>query len=87
MCLDRTHVPLMLQVEHHFLLWKQIISTRHLSQARKTRSNHGAVMPAMDTLLELCAERRALRAWTNKGHPFCQDEKTRLPAEMLRLDS
>ena len=21
------------------------------------------------------------------GHPFCQDEKTRLPAEMLRLDS
>ena len=44
-------------------------------------------MPAMDTLLELCAERRALRAWTDKGHPFCQDEKTRLPAEMLRLDS
>ena len=21
------------------------------------------------------------------AHPFCQDEKTRLPAEMLRLDS
>ena len=64
------------QVKHHFFLWKQIISTRHLSQARKTRSNHGAVMPAMDTLLELCAERRALRAWADKGHPFCQDEKT-----------
>lgn len=65
------------QVKHHFFLWKQIISTRHLSQARKTRSNHGAVMPAMDTLLELCAERRALRAWADKGHPFCQDENAR----------
>lgn len=30
----------------------------------------------MDTLLELCAERRALRAWADKGYPFCRDEKT-----------
>ena len=27
------------------------------------------------------------RARTDNGDPFCQDEKTRLPAEMLRLDS
>ena len=27
------------------------------------------------------------RTRTNDGDPFCQDEKTRLPAEMLRLDS
>ena len=33
-------------------------------------------MPAVDTLLELCTERRALRTRTDKGHPFCQDEKT-----------
>ena len=26
-------------------------------------------------------------AWAHDAHPFCQDEKTRLPAEMLRLDS
>lgn len=72
------------QVKHHFFLWKQIISTRHLSQARKTRSNHGAVMPAMDTLLELCAERRALRAWADKGHPFCQDENSKR-AQIARI--
>ena len=27
------------------------------------------------------------RTRAHYGHPFCQDEKTRLPAEMLRLDS
>ena len=27
------------------------------------------------------------RARPHNGHPFCQDEKTRLPAEMIRLDS
>ena len=27
------------------------------------------------------------RARAHDAHPFCQDEKTRLPAEMLRLDS
>ena len=32
-------------------------------------------------------ERRTLRARADERHPFCQDEKTRLPAEMLRLDS
>ena len=26
-------------------------------------------------------------AWAHDAHPFCQDEKTRLPAEMLFLDS
>ena len=26
-------------------------------------------------------------ARAHDAHPFCQDEKTRLPAEMLRLDS
>ena len=26
-------------------------------------------------------------ARADNGYPFCQDEKTRLPAEMLRLDS
>lgn len=27
------------------------------------------------------------RPWAYRRHPFCQDEKTRLPAEMFRLDS
>lgn len=27
------------------------------------------------------------RPWAYSRHPFCQDEKTRLPAEILRLDS
>ncbi len=31
--------------------------------------------------------RSAVRAQAHDAHPFCQDEKTRLPAEMLRLDS
>lgn len=26
-------------------------------------------------------------ARAHNAHPFCQDEKTRLPAEMIRLDS
>ena len=30
---------------------------------------------------------RELRARAHRGHPFCQDEKTRLPAEILRLGS
>ena len=30
---------------------------------------------------------RQRRAWAHDAPPFCQDEKTRLPAEMLRLDS
>lgn len=30
---------------------------------------------------------RQRRARAHDAHPFCQDEKTRLPAEMLRLDS
>ena len=78
---------IVLQVEHHFLLWKQVVTTRHLGQTGKARGHHGAIMPAVDTLLELGAERRAFRTRSDKRHPFCQDEKTRLPAEMLRLDS
>ena len=62
------------QVKHHFLLRKQVITARHLGQTRETRGHHGAVMPAVDTLLELGAERQALRARTDKGHLFCQDE-------------
>lgn len=74
------------QVKHHFLLWKQVVTTRHLGQTGKARGHHGAIMPAVDTLLELGAKSRALRTQSDKGHPFCQDEKTRLPAEMIRLD-
>ena len=77
----------LLQVKHHFLLWKQVVTTRHLGQTGKARGHHGAIMPAVDTLLELGAERRAFRTRSDKRHPFCQDEKTRLPAEMLRLDN
>ena len=77
----------LLQVKHHFLLWKQVVTTRHLGQTGKARGHHGAIMPAVDTLLELGAERRAFRTRSDKRHPFCQDEKTRLPAEMLWLDS
>ena len=56
----------MLQVKHHFLLWKQIISTRHLGQTGKARGHHGAIMSAVDTLLELGAERRAFRTRSDK---------------------
>ena len=75
------------RVEHHLLLWKQVVPTRHLREAAELRRHHGAIMSAVDTLFELGAERRALRTRSDKRHPFCQDEKTRLPAEMLRLDS
>lgn len=75
------------QVKHHFLLWKQVVTTRHLGQTGKIQGHHGAIMPAVNALLELLAEGRALGARADKGHPFCQDEKTRLPAEMLRLDN
>ena len=49
------------QVKHHFLLRKQVVTARHLGQTGKARGHHGAIMPAVDTLLELRAERRALR--------------------------
>ena len=77
----------LLQVKHHFLLWKQVVTTRHLGQTGKIRGHYGAIMPAVNALLELLAEGRAFRPWVYKRHPFCQDEKTRLPAEILRLDS
>ena len=49
------------QIKHHFFLGQQIVSPRHLGQAGEARGHHGAIMPAVDTLLELCAECRALR--------------------------
>ena len=49
----------------HFLLRKQVITTRHLGQTGKARGHHGAIMPAVDTLLELGAKRRALRTGTD----------------------
>ena len=64
------------QVQHHLLLGQQVVATRHLGKAGEARGHHGAVMPAMNTLFELRAERRTLRARADKGHPFCQDEKT-----------
>ena len=75
------------QVECNFLLRQKIIAAPHLCEPTKTRRHHGAIMLAVDTLLELGAERRAFRTRSDKRHPFCQDEKTRLPAEMIRLDS
>lgn len=55
-----------LQVKHHFLLWKQVVTTRHLGQTGKARGHHGAIMPAVDTLLELGTERRAFRTRSDK---------------------
>lgn len=49
------------QVKHHFLLREQIVAARHLGEAGEARGHHGAIMPAVDTLLELCAECRAVR--------------------------
>lgn len=60
---QNTKVP---QVKHHFLLWKQVITTRHLGQTGKARGHHGAIMPAVDTLLELGTERRAFRTRFDK---------------------
>ena len=63
------------QVKHHFLLWKQVVTTRHLGQTGKAWGHHGAIMPAVNALLELLAEGRALGARADRRHPFCQDEK------------
>lgn len=65
------------QVQHDLLLGQQVIATRHPGQAGETRRHHDAVMPTVDTLLKLGAERRTLRTQTNKGYPFCQDENAR----------
>ena len=54
------------QVKHHFLLGKQVVTTRHLGQIGKARGHHGAIMSAVDTLLELGAERRAFRTRSDK---------------------
>ena len=58
----------LLQVKHHFLLWKQVVTTRHLGQTGKARGHHGAIMPAVDALLELGAKSRAFRPWAYKRH-------------------
>lgn len=51
---------------------------------RKGPGHHGAIMPAVNALLELGAKSRALRTRSDKGHPFCQDEKTRLRRHFMR---
>ena len=56
-------------------------------KAGEARGHHDTIMPTVNTLLELGSKGQALRARADKGHPLCQDEKARLPAEMIRLDS
>ena len=53
---------------------------------RRIRTNNAIErLIAGVTVLIGLLERHRSRA--DNAHPFCQDEKTRLPAEMLRLDS
>ena len=65
--------PIISQVKHHFLLRKQIIAARHLGETGEARRRHSPVVPAVNALLELLTEGRALGARVDERHPFCQD--------------
>lgn len=61
-----------------------LVSLRHLPPACDARAyaqKFVAVLPEFVSLFQRD------RAQPYDGGPFCQDEKTSLPAEMLRLDS
>ena len=43
-------------------------------------------MPAVNALLELLAEGRALGARSDKRHPFCQDENARQDGNFAQVE-
>ena len=61
-----------------------LIALRHLPPACDTRAHAQELVAVLPELIGLCQRDRA-RPYDRD--PFCQDEKTRLPAEMLRLDN
>ena len=63
------------QVKHHFLLWKQVVTTRHLGQTGKARRHHGTIMPAVNALLELGAKSRRSERGPIRDIPFVKTKK------------
>ena len=43
-------------------------------------------MPAVDTLLELGAERRAFQTRSDRRYPFCQDENARQDGDFAQVE-
>ena len=72
-------------IQARLLLNRHRIAAINLGPTGQPRTN--VISTIASTGLDLFIIRQDHRAWTYYGHPFCQDEKTRLPAEMLRLDS
>ena len=80
--LDDSRLP---AIQARLLLNRHRIAAINLGPTGQPRTN--VISTIASTGLDLFIIRQDHRAWTYYGHPFCQDEKTRLPAEMLRLDS
>lgn len=74
-------------VEPSLLLGEQLIATFNLGKTGYAGLHQQSLLPAVDAPAEFLMEGGTLGPRADEGHPFCQDEKTRLPAEMLRLDS
>lgn len=72
-------------IQARLLLNRHRIAAINLGPTGQPRTN--VISTIASTGLDLFIIRQDHRAWTYYGHPFCQDEKTRLPAEILRLDS
>ena len=68
-----------------FLLHRQTIPAVNLSPIDQAWLY--VICAVSITGLNLIMFRQDHRSRTNQRHPFCQDEKIRLSAEMLRLDS
>ena len=77
--------PIVSTVKPGLLLHSHAIPPVNLRPTGQTWPN--VVCPITIAGLNLVVFRQNHRTRTDYGHPFCQDEKTRLPAEMLRLDS
>ena len=72
-------------IQARLFLYRHRITTIDLGPTSQPRADIISTISRTSLdLFILCQDHRA-RAYYR--HPFCQDEKTRLPAEMLRLDS
>ena len=72
-------------IQARLFLNRHRIAAINLRPTSQPRTN--VISAIASTSLDLLILRQDHRTWTDYGHPFCQDEKTRLPAEILRLDS
>ena len=80
---DNWRIPPNIKVDP-FIEGNQIAVAASLPIARHTRLHQKTLVLVIGIRSNLSRERRTRPHGT---HPFCQDEKTRLPAEMLRLDN